>query len=180
MHLIRVGGATLLAASALVLAAPAPPASACSCAVQSRGEHVANASAIFVGTLVDRSADERMVDYTFGVEEVFKGSVTSTTRVTTAADGAACGLPDLTEDDDYLVFAAREDDALMVSLCGGTVGVGPTPIEQVERVTGQGVAPEPSGPAIQDDEPFIPYWAMAAIGLGAVGLMVLALRRARG
>ena len=38
----------------------------------------------------------------------------------------------------------------------------------------------PGGPAIRDDEPFIPYWAMTVIGLGAVGLMVLALRRARG
>ncbi len=171
--------AVLLLAGALVLFSPVAPATACSCAPLTRADHVDIASAIFVGTLVEREEGDRTIAYAFEVEEVFKGSVTSTTRVTTAADGAACGLSDLTEGEDYLVFAnaGREDKALMVSLCGGTIGDGPTPIEQVERLTGQGVAPEPGGPAIDDDEPFILFWALAGVGLGAVGLMLVLWRR---
>ena len=181
MHPLRVVLATLFAASALVLAAPAPPASACSCVVQSRAEHVDNASALFVGTLAERDQDGQSVTYTFDVHEVFKGSVTRTTQVWTGAQESACGRPDLTKGEDFLVFAnaSGESDRLSISLCDGTVGVGPTPIEQVERLTGQGVAPEPGGPAIEDDEPFIPYWAMAGIGAGLAGLLGLGLRRGR-
>ena len=186
MALLRTAFAALLLAGGLVLLSPAAPAAACSCAVLTPDEQVDIASTVFAGTLVERDERGRQVVYGFEVDQVFKGSTTRTTRVRTGEEEASCGLPNLTEGEDYIVLAApvrEEDDQLFASLCGGTRGIaGAGDTDRIQSLTGPGRAPDPGGPRIADDEPlapFVPYWAMGAIAAGAVGAIATVLVRRR-
>ena len=186
MYLVRVVLGTLLAASALVLAVPAPPASACSCATGTFEDHAEGGDVIFRGAVVDTSEqDNGMVTYTFDVDEVFQGGTGATTEIRSAKSGAACGLEYVEIGDDLLVFAYPLDeprDALGSGLCGGTQDATPRVLRQIEAVTGPGQPPDPGSTRIDDDEaaqPFIPYRVMATIGFGAVGLLGLGLWRLR-
>jgi hypothetical protein len=183
---LRAALATLLLAGGLVLFAPAGPAEACSCAQLTPEEHVDLASTVFTGTLVERHGSGRQVIYGFEVDEVLKGSATRTIRVRTAGEEASCGLPNLTEGKDYLVLAmpgGDDDDRLFVSLCGGTRGIGGAgDTDRVESVTGPGRTPDAGGPWIDGDDtegPAVPYWGMAALAGGAVGLLGVVLARRR-
>lgn len=184
MRPLRAALTTLLCAAGLVLFAPADPAAACSCAVGGRADSLRGASTVFFGALVERGRDKRWVEYTFEVDEVYKGSTTRVTRVWTGVSGSTCGLPGLSEGQEYLVFAFRppKDERLFVGLCGGTTSARGA-VAQVEALTGPGSPPDPGGVRSDDDEPgqpFIPYWAMGTIGLGAAALLLLLLRRSRG
>ncbi len=186
MALVRTALAALLLAAGLVLLAPPGPAVACSCAVLTPDEQVDIASTVFSGTLVERDERERQVVYGFEVDRVFKGSTTRTTRVRTGEEEAACGLPNLTEGEDYIVLAApvrEESDQLFVSLCGGTRGIGGAgDTDRIEAVTGPGRAPDPGGPRTDDDEPadpFVPYWVMGGLAAGVVGALAALLVRRR-
>lgn len=89
--------AVLVAAVSLVAAPTAPPAFACSCAQPEYDVMIAESAAVFVGTLIERSAPvgdppESYVTVAFEVDQWIKGDFGSDVQLRTAADGAACGL----------------------------------------------------------------------------------------
>lgn len=148
-RLVGIALTALCCATAIV--AVAGPAMACSCFAQTEPESLANADAVFIGTLVGYSPlDEYNRTSTWRVSEVFKGAVAAEQPVDTAADGAACGL-EAVPGTTYLVFAASSTEPGIVAgysagLCGGT-----RPAVAGERPAGfpapraPGPGPPPSG-----------------------------------
>jgi hypothetical protein len=176
---LRAAVATLLLGGGLVLFTPAGPAAACSCALVSLDERLRGPGLVFRGTVVDISGPEDgSTTYTFAVEEVFKGRASATTEV---RSGTACGLERIGVGNDLVVFAYRDrnhPEELFSGLCSGTARATYNLVRNVEALTGAGHAPEAAGQRTEHDEPadpFIPYWAMVALAVGAVGLLALAL-----
>lgn len=90
---------TIALLTAALVAVPAARADACSCALLSASEMLADHEAAFVGTLIERSdtvqADANFgptVTFTFEVEQWLKGDLGDTIEVQSASDGAACGF----------------------------------------------------------------------------------------
>lgn len=170
----------------LVVLGSAERAAACSCAVVSDQEAVANADAVFIGTLVDiitptgsavSSADpERFV---FDVDEVFKGEVSERQSVVTARDGASCGL-EISGPGPFVVFARTESDGITTgavdgqlysNLCSGT-----RPLSNGALPAGLavGAAPEPRASATGGDEDGTPLPVWIAVGVGGLALLTVA------
>ncbi|MFY9586360.1 MAG: hypothetical protein WAT66_02775, partial [Actinomycetota bacterium] len=103
----------------VMLLVPAPAAHACSCTDATVAEHVANATAVFVGRAEDsKDAPEGLVTR-FRVTTAYKGPIVRRTDVTTPSDEAACGVP-FVEGRSYAVFARDQSGTLITSLCAGT------------------------------------------------------------
>lgn len=119
---------TVLLTATAVLWGPAPPASACSCAVASLADHYARADAVFTGRLLSRTVEHPDLPlvssadpatHVFLVDTVLKGDVEEEQAVVSADSGATCGL-ELAGDGPFAVLAAWDGDVLEASLCGGT------------------------------------------------------------
>ena len=117
----------IAATSAITVAAA--PAGACSCAPPTEAEAFERADAVFIGS-VEQIYEARTGDSTnpevvvMTVTDVYKGDVTSTQGIVTAADEASCGR-DFVIGEAYLVFAASADDGFYESaLCDGTRPLG--------------------------------------------------------
>ena len=97
----------------------ARPAAACTCTVRSLPEQLAAATTVFTGSVrsVTPVADGSRA--TFDVSIVYKGDIESRTRVTTAKDSAACGIP-FAREATYVVFATGQPSALATGTCNGT------------------------------------------------------------
>ena len=112
----------------------AQPATACTCAVRSIAEQIDAASTIFTGEVATiRTAATGMLSVTFNVSILYKGEVSRRALVTTAKDGAACGIP-FAPEKTYVVFAAPFQGTLTTGVCSGTtddasVVAGLTPID---------------------------------------------------
>jgi hypothetical protein len=185
VRLLRSALCACLIGLGLVVAVPAAPASACSCALGSIADSAAGGEVIFRGTVAEKSApDEGLITYTFAVDEIFRGPAESTAQVRSASSGSACGMEHVSEGDDLLVFTylVKGQEGLFSSLCSGNQAANDSALRQVERVTGPGRSPDPGGVRIDADEdaqPFIPYWSMALIGAGGVVLLMLVRRIVR-
>jgi len=209
MTVLRTVLAAIVAATGLVLAAPAP-AFACSCVAADAPQFVRWADVVVLGEVREitpppeseqvGSADP--VAYTVAADEVLKGDVGATVEVISARYGASCGLEGIEEGDDYVVFAAYQDiggeptDELWASLCGGTAPASDSYVAEVEAVTGPGHPPEPdespaavpesanstSAPKSTADSAGIPVWAWAggAAALLGIGGLLVARRRQSG
>jgi hypothetical protein len=76
-----------------VLAFSVEPASACSCVQPDSWAILKQADGAFVGSLVERrEAGQGRAVLTFSVERAVKGRIGETVEVTTADNGAACGI----------------------------------------------------------------------------------------
>jgi hypothetical protein len=100
-----------------------PPAYACSCAYPRDDPELTRiADVIFVGTKVaDRTLGSTRT-FTFTVDRVYKGQAHATQKVTTHAQGPACGL-ELNGPGPFLVHAYHEPEgsrSLHANSCGGT------------------------------------------------------------
>lgn len=82
-------------------------------------EQFENATAVFVGTVKNISADgyDNIVD--FDVSESQKGSSAKNISVTTSQQGASCGF-DFEEGREYIVYAYDENGNLGTGMCSGT------------------------------------------------------------
>jgi hypothetical protein len=142
------------------IALPASVAQACSCAVLSPAEHLKNADAVFVGTVVEKMKGEQPSDgalvgagrvvYTVEVDTVYKGEVPAVQQVVSNGNSAACGIS-LPVGEPVVVFgtdsgdqeAAQQNGQLFTHLCSGTgrgtapaeFGAGEPPIGEVQPVT---------------------------------------------
>jgi hypothetical protein len=130
MARLRAAVVVVVLAGLGVVLAPAAPACACSCAMGTLDEYVADADAVFVGTVREvrppwyppwqrvRSSSDPMTAV-IEVSEVYKGArVTTWTEVETASSGASCGF-EFVEGHRYLVFARHDDGTFTTSLCSG-------------------------------------------------------------
>lgn len=157
MRLLRILLVMLLPSCLVVLAAPAPPAAACSCAGGDASEFAEWADTVFVGTLSEVStplmapvvSSTDTVTYEFHVSRVYEGEARERTYVRSVRFGASCGLEGLVLQHSYVVFAAHRtidgvsSDALWAHLCGGTAPADNALVADVEAVLGPGAAPPP-------------------------------------
>ena len=160
MTALRTLLAALVAATGLVLAAPAP-AFACSCASAGPAQYVKWADLVVVGEVTGITPPpEREVmssgdpaTYAVAVDRVLSGRAGSTLEVRSAVSGASCGLEGIEVGRAYVVFATHQDVAggstreLWASLCGGTGPASPSYVAAVAAVTGEGEPPEQDDPA---------------------------------
>ena len=108
--------AALLVTGVLV---QARPAAACTCTVRSLPEQIEAATTVFTGSVRSITPTTDGIAASFDVSIVYKGDTGSRTRVTTAKDGAACGIP-FAREATYVVFATGGPDALTTGTCNGT------------------------------------------------------------
>lgn len=166
----------LLPTCLLVLAAPVPPAAACSCVSGTARDFADWSDTIFVGTLTDVTppsggtsmSSVAPATYRFEVSAVFEGEAHEVTEVLSAQSGASCGLEGMAVGTRYLVFAGHQDtegepdDALWATLCGGTQPASDGLLAQVEDLVG------PSGDPL-------PGEALAPATSGSMGPRLLGL-----
>jgi len=99
------------------LAAAVEPARACSCIPPDPWSYLRNADGAFVGRLVSRrEADQGRAVLTFDVERAVKGKIGATVEVTTANNGAACGI-ETSVGRRIGLFLMREGDGWVGHLC---------------------------------------------------------------
>lgn len=202
MTFLRSLLAALVAATGLVLAAPAP-AFACSCAGGGATQFVKWADVVVVGEVTGITPPpEREVmssgdpaTYAVAVDRVLAGQAGATVEVLSAVSGASCGLEGIEVGRDYVLFASYQDiggeptEVLWASLCGGTAPASASFVAEVEAVTGAGSPPDPV-PTGSEPEPAagppapsggVPGWAWGGIVAATVAAMggVLAVRRRR-
>lgn len=163
MRILRLLLAGLVAATGLMLVAPAP-AMACSCVGGDAEQFASWSDVVFTGTLVARTpppegavmSSTDPATHLFDVDEVFQGDVGSEAEVLSAVSGASCGLEGMAEGTRYVVFAGYHDvmgeptEMLWANLCGGTAPASHRFVEQVSQVTGPGRAPVGAGGAVAD------------------------------
>lgn len=118
---------------------PAPVACACSCAEVDTETALADATAVFDGTVVSASAptgnsSADPIYYTIDVSRVYKGEVPATVIVSSAASGASCGVE---LSGQVTVFAGRSDGVLHTTLCSA-------PFELDRSKLGPGALPAPA------------------------------------
>ncbi|MGH2793005.1 MAG: hypothetical protein ACRDKG_01755 [Actinomycetota bacterium] len=96
------------------------PAAACTCAVSTVPEQLAEASVVFTGMVgALGTASDGGVLATFDISALYKGDTGRRVRVNTAANGAACGIP-FAPEATYVVFAVGTPGALTTGVCNGT------------------------------------------------------------
>lgn len=140
----------VLLAGLITLIAP-PTCAACSCIVMTFSEAAEQAEVVFVGTVTAREDGKQTefgpgIDYTFAVDEVYKGSAPAEAVVRTADNSAACGF-DFDEGETYLVMASSSAAGLETNLCTGTTLAGDVAEEDLESLGPPGApsAASPSG-----------------------------------
>ncbi|MHA7963185.1 hypothetical protein ACX93W_03495 [Paenibacillus sp. CAU 1782] len=173
----------IIAVAIGILAAPPERASACSCVVNgSVQETLANHDAVFEGIVTGKkrpstifsSSSADPVTWTFRVNEVWKGKVTSTLSVTSAESGASCGF-EFEEGKRYLVYARDNGKSLDVSLCSRTVDFNSASADLTELGTG---STPPQQPAAADNASSFLWWiALAVAALVAVAGAIIIYRR---
>lgn len=103
-------------------------ASACSCAIVTDvNEAKQNSDAVFDGTVIEKKSAGKLfirssadpVEWTFQVNEVWKGKVAPVITVTSAEASESCGY-EFKEGQRYVVYARQTGDSLDVSLCSRT------------------------------------------------------------
>jgi hypothetical protein len=156
MRLLRILLVMLLPSCLMVLAAPAPPAAACSCVGGDAVDFAEWADTVFVGTLVEVTmppmapviGSTDTVMYEFQVSTAYEGDARERTYVRSVRFGASCGLEGLVPQQSYVVFAGHRtidgepSDALWANLCGGTAPARSQRVADVEAVLGSGAAPQ--------------------------------------
>jgi hypothetical protein len=151
--------------------------SACSCVYPGPpDEELAQAAAVFAGKVVGiskpigfgsiSSADP--IKVTFRVYEVWKGSVSLTTTITTSRSSASCGYP-FENGEEYIVYAYGSEGDLSVSLCSRT-----RPLDDAAEdleVLELGTAPLADG--IQITEILSDFQGPILIGAGIILLLLV-------
>ena len=160
----------------------APTAGACSCAAPGDEGALADADAVFVGSLESRTVEGGVVRsstdpavHRFEVRAVYKGEVRRDQEVVSAAEGASCGF-EIPADTEVLVFADETTSfgpepgagQLAGDLCNGTRSLGQRP---VPPAFGDPVEPRPAAVATavvaDDDDGGASPWIVVTVG-GAV------------
>ena len=149
------------------------PSWACSCAMATTAQHVAQAGTVATGTVAWTATDGQTRTYQVDVDHVFKGSAATTEKLVTHDDEAACGLASLATGKRYVFFIdGVHPGTMQVGLCGGTTAYDEAVVRQVEAATGP--PDRPLGPprdASVDDGSGDRTAVRVALGVGAVLLL---------
>lgn len=114
---VRALASCVVVLGAVSLAAAVEPARACSCIPPDPWSYLERADGAFVGRLVSRrEADRGRAVLTFSVERAVKGRIGQTVEVTTANNGAACGI-ETSVGQRIGLFLMREGDGWVGHLC---------------------------------------------------------------
>jgi hypothetical protein len=135
MRRLALALAAVLMAVAMAWLTP-PVAYACSCTTDSEAELIRRAEVIFTGVLSNDRSQGNTRTYTFTVDRVYRGQVSTSQTVNTDTQTAACGL-DLQGTGPFLVLGNLQNGVLWANSCGGT-RTGPVPAE-----LGAGSPPQP-------------------------------------
>lgn len=110
----------------------ATTAYACSCMMSTPAEHYERAEVVFSGTVTAVSEPDRnrIIGYTFDVDQEWKGDVGSSVLILSHQDSATCGF-NFSEGGEYVVFAYTRDgttsssynNELWTGLCTGTASI---------------------------------------------------------
>jgi hypothetical protein len=166
-----------------MLALETDTAYACSCVLPGPpDEELANATAVFTGKVVSLSkpvdfgpiSSADPIKVTFQVYEVWKGSVSLTTTITTSRSSASCGYP-FQKGGEYIVYAYGSENNLSVSLCSRTQPLDAAKIDL--EVLGIGAAPLADNYVWPVNLPYvrIPVLLSTAIGIILLVVVVAAL-----
>jgi hypothetical protein len=142
MKVIVQSAAALIAVAAAWLTPQT--ASACKCLRLEPAAAAEQASAVFEGRVVEvadvANAPAQRRQVTFRVVRVWKGMQSEQAVLTTASESAACGI-DFVRDQNYVVYASKDGDALTANSCSRTrvladadddikvLGMGWTPVD---------------------------------------------------
>ncbi|WP_406831452.1 hypothetical protein ABEG17_01325 [Pedococcus sp. KACC 23699] len=186
----------VLALAAALVVIPGTAAFACSCAGLPVADEVARADLVVVGVVGAAVGAGQTVTRPVTVTRTLKGVAGPRLDVSSARDGASCGL-EVELGREYVVFAAERGGTMTADLCGGTAPADEEHLRQVEAVTGPGqvVRAEPAtaparamahtpvdAPPADPADPWLPAGTAAAVAaivvttLGVLGV-VLARRR---
>ena len=139
-RLIRVALAASLAGVGVV-AGPAAPAAACTCATLSDSEQFDAAAMVFVGAVsgTERRWFGRTVAWQLDVEAVQKGDVAERQIVLAEPDGPSCGYT-FRQGRRYQIFARLDDGSARTDRCSGTREASTAfgPLGSSPRVAGAG------------------------------------------
>lgn len=129
------------------------PAAACKCMLLEPAAAAEQASAVFEGRVVEVSdlsaAPMPRRQVTLRVVRVWKGMDGERAVVTTASESAACGI-DFARDQNYLVYASKQEGVLSANSCSRTRLIGDA--DDDIKVLGMGWTPvDPKGGA--NDKP---------------------------
>lgn len=158
MRRILVGVIAAMVVMSGLLVWSAPSAYACSCVIESPDQGIAEADAIFTGTIVEKSTIPRGYAYELLVERSYKGEVADVALVESGFGGGDCGI-EYGEGDQALVFAAKLDGTLSSSICA-SYGAG---LADVERVLGPGTEPARGGDVVETTPAVAPGPLLAAV-----------------
>ncbi len=106
-------------AGAILLTLPGRPAQACTCAALAPAQHLAQADAVFRGTIERLEPDGAGGRAAFFVTWVYKGSVGRNVSVSTGRTADGCGLQ-FRRGKEYLVYANDGPSGMSTDLCLGT------------------------------------------------------------
>lgn len=105
-------------AAVAVLITTATPASACSCASGDARDALARADAAIIGTVLSRTpSGEQGASFTFRIDEEVKGDFGETVNVSSANNGAACGLEVGIGQQTGLFLSGSDSEGWSSSLC---------------------------------------------------------------
>ena len=160
-------------ATLVTIAAPAAQVYACSCAQLGLGEALANADVAFTGVVTglrDPNAGNPLVGsgdpivYVFAVESVAKGPAANQITITSARDGASCGMTFALADKWRIYAYADGAGGLATGICSGNALItanAPLPV------------PPPAGLPIE-------LLAVGGVVIGLVGFSAWAFTRRPG
>jgi hypothetical protein len=177
---VRAAVVVAILSGGAVLASPAVPACACSCAISTEAEAVQHADVVFVGTVaeIDKplavpfvgSADP--VTVTFAVTDVYKGGVPANAQLKTERSGVSCGYM-FAAGARYLVYASIDETGTWrTSLCSGNR----------QLAAGEAVPPGGHAPGPWINRPSSRPWLLALGGvtvLLVIAVPLMARRRRR-
>ncbi len=116
----------VVALAAVILVVPSAAAWACSCASLTPRAAVTHADVVVRGVVGPPATPDKdpvgsadPVSYPVTVGETFKGDAVPRLDVTSARDGASCGI-EVVPGREYVLFAAERGGHLEATLCGGT------------------------------------------------------------
>ena len=142
------------------------PAQACSCAAADTTTHVGWADQVFTGSVISSRSTggpSGQIIFEVEVDRRFKGEVSASIQVATAASSAACGLGNIAEGTPYAFFTASAgtggragpvavEDVVHTGLCSGTTASTALIVKRIETVTGAGTSPGPAATAATDPQ----------------------------
>jgi len=145
---------------------------ACSCAISTTPQQVKAATTVAAGTVDWTATDGQTRTFKVDFDTVYKGAVAGSEKLSTAANGASCGVGDLATGKRYLFFIEGEHPgAMRIGLCGGTTPYDDALAAQVASLAGPPSKPL-KAPSSNADESDGPGGALTVAG-GAAAVLAL-------